>query len=46
MEDLAPDVEALRLEIEAQTAGAEQAEQLAAAATLLTALITDGEVLI
>ncbi|WP_407342230.1 hypothetical protein [Pengzhenrongella phosphoraccumulans] len=45
MEDLAPDVEALRLEIEAQTAGAEQAEQLAAAATL-TALITDGEVLI
>lgn len=45
MEDFAPDVEALRLEIEAQTAGAEQAEQLAAAATRI-ALITDGEVLI
>ena len=46
MEDFAPDVEALRLEIEAQTAGGDQAEQLAEAATLLTALIADGEVLI
>ena len=46
MEDLAPDLEALRLEIEAQTAGGDQAEQLAAAANLLTALIADGDALL
>lgn len=46
MKDFAPDVEVLRFEIEAQTAGGDQAEQLAAAATLLTALIADGEALL